>query len=145
MFSAYQMQTAKIVSEIQERYIVTDGAATLWDSNSPVVVPRGSSIRVVNKIDRNVDGRNTFDRIVETPNGEIFVLETFERVIQAGKSIGVVAEFKIPEVLPNGCGYKGYTSNNISIDWNLISLIKSIHIITPSTHFCIVDKRKPTK
>lgn len=99
-------------------------------------VRSGDTIAVFYHLERLVDGVSIIERILLFPNGEKMTLDTNTRTLRKGKGV-VIVNYVIPIPIPEGCGYRVFSRNNITLDLNIISPIISKVTESPVTEFCI--------
>lgn len=129
-----------ITSYITGRYVMSDRGPS-EDSTEPLQVPQGHNIRITYRVSRHINGVSTVERFINTPEGHQIMIDTFDRKINKAQLVNLIVDYKIPSHLPTGCGYQVYSRVMVSIDYNLLSLLKPSKGQNDAITFCVVEKR----
>lgn len=137
MFCGWQLTQPVMKSEISQIVIIdSDNKFTDVTNNPKRTVHPGDTIEVFYKVHRFVDGIANVERYIETPSKERIGIDLVTRTLQRGESPIIVA-YKVPNFIPDGCGYSVYSRNNVNPDFNVLSTIISLIYDSPKVEFCV--------
>lgn len=137
IFCVWQMNQPIFDSKIERIVIVSDNGMVVDQTNNRQrLVKPGETIEVFFHVDRYVDGTSIVERYVETPKKERIAIDTTVRTLVRGSS-SVIINYKMPNFLPDGCGYSVFSRNNVTLDYNVLSQMTSRVVDSPKVEFCV--------
>lgn len=106
------------------------------ETTIPVPLSPRSTIVGAFEVNRLYTASNYIERLIAIGDIEYLLFSTKRQHIADSKNI-VLAEFEIPQALPDRCGYSTVSKNYITKRYNIISYLKPSLNIPTSIHFCV--------